>query len=81
MEILQGYGMGQRMVRLIAHHWDNLMLVLKAKRFLGTPLGTRRGVTQGENASPMIFNIVVEAVAIETLELICAPQEARHGMG
>ena len=29
MEIMRGYGMGQRMARLIAHHWDNLMFVPK----------------------------------------------------
>ena len=29
----------------------------------------------------MIFNIVVEAVVIETLEVVCGPQEARHGIG
>ena len=33
MEILRGYEMGQRMARLIALYWDNLMFVLKAKRF------------------------------------------------
>ena len=34
MDILKGYGMGQIMARLIAHHWDNLMFVPKANRFL-----------------------------------------------
>ena len=40
MDILWGYGMGQKMARLIAHHWDNLVFILKVKRFLGTPFGT-----------------------------------------
>ena len=44
MEILRGYGMGQRIARLIAHHWDNLMFVLKGKRFLGKPFGTVKGL-------------------------------------
>ena len=40
-----------------------------------------RGVTQGYPASPMIFNIVVDAVSRAVLEVVCGPQEARHGMG
>ena len=36
---------------------------------------------QGDPASPIIFNIVVDAVVRETLEVVCAPQEARNGMG
>ena len=29
----------------------------------------------------MIFNIMVEAAVIAKLEVVCSPQEARHGMG
>ena len=76
MEILQGYGMGQIVVRLIIHHWEYLMFVLKAKRFLGTPFYTGRRVPQGDPASPIIFNIMVNAVARATLEVVCGPQEA-----
>ena len=43
--------------------------------------GTGRGVTKGEPASPMIFNIVVFAVAIDVLEVVFEPQEAQHRMG
>ena len=81
MEILRGYEMGQRMARLIAHHWDNLMFVPKAKRFIGKPFGTGRGVMQEDPTPPMIFNIVVDAVATTTLEVVYVPQEALHGMG
>ena len=73
--------MGKRMARLIAHHWDNLMFVPKVKKFLGTPFGTGRGFTHGDTSSPMIFNIVVDVVVRATLEVVCGPQEARHGMG
>ena len=40
-----------------------------------------RGFMQGDPASPMIFNIVVDTVMRATLEVVCGPQEARHGMG
>ena len=64
------------MARLIAHHWDNLIFVPKAKMFIGTLFVTGRGFTQGDPAYPMIFNIVVDAVVRETLEVVCGPQEA-----
>ena len=74
MEIMWGYGMGQIMARLIAHHWENLMSVRKAKRFLGTSFVTGRGVMQGYPTSPMISNIVVDAVVRATFEVVCGPQ-------
>ena len=36
MEISWGCGMGHNTAHLIFHHWDNLIFVPKAKRFLGT---------------------------------------------
>ena len=81
MEILLGYGMGKRMACLIANFCDNLMFVPKVKRFLGTPFGTLRGVTQGYPASLVILNIMVDAVVRVTLEAVCGLQEAWHGMG
>ena len=45
MEILRGYSMEQNTAFLIAHHWDNLIFVPKAKSFLGTEFGTGRRVT------------------------------------
>ena len=73
--------MFQNTARLITHHWDSLIFVPKAKRFLGAAFVMGRGVTQGDPASPMIFNIVVDAVVRAVLEVVCRPQEARHGMG
>ena len=50
-------------------------------RFLGKPFGTGRGVTQGDPAPPMKFNIVVDAVVRAVLEVVCGPQEAQENMG
>ena len=43
--------------------------------------GIDRGVTQGDPASPIIFNVVVDMVLQAVLEEVCSPQEAQHGMG
>ena len=80
MEILQGCGMGQIMARLIAHHWEKFIFVPKAKRFLRAPFGRGTGFTQENPASPMILNIMVDAMVREMLEVVCGPQEVRHGM-
>ena len=38
-------------------------------------------MTQGDPASPMIFNTVVDTVVREVLEEVCSLQEVRNGMG
>ena len=38
-------------------------------------------MTQGDPASPIIFNLVVDMVLQAVLEEVCSPQEAQHGMG
>ena len=40
IEILRGYRMGQNTVRLIDNHWDILLFVPNAIRFLGVMLVT-----------------------------------------
>ena len=68
------------MARLIFHHWDSLIFVPKASRFLGMVFGTGRGVMQGNPVSPMIFKSVVDTIVRAVLEIVYEPQEARHGM-
>ena len=41
----------------------------------------RKKVTQCDPVSPIIFNIVVDAVVQAVLDVVCIPQEAQHGMG
>ena len=81
MDIMRGYGMGQNTAHFISHHWDSLLFVPKASRYLGMAFGTGRGFTQGDPTYPIIFNIVVDAVVRAVLEVVCGTQEARNGMG
>ena len=73
MDILRGYGMVHNKACLNTHHWDNLILFPKAKRFLWTHFVTGRGITRGDPVSPMIFNIVVDTVVRATLEVVYGP--------
>ena len=36
---------------------------------------------QGDPASQIIFNILVDALVRAVLEVVCSPQEAQYGMG
>ena len=81
MEILRGYGLGSNMARLLNHYQGQQRIVPKAGKFLRGAFRTGRGVTQGNPASPMIFNIVVYAVVRAVLDEVCGPQEAQHRLG
>jgi hypothetical protein len=61
--ILEGYGAGPRMIRLIRTHWRNAIMVCRASSNYGTPFKASRGVTQGGPLSAKLFNILVNAVA------------------
>ena len=81
MEIIRGCGMGPKLQGLLQRYWDRKKVVPKAGKFFGYPFNTERVVTQGYPVSPMIFDIVMEAVVRAVLLEVCRPQEAQHGFG
>lgn len=62
MEILKGYGVGDRLVQLLDNYWRDQLVVARQSGFHGDPFTVTRGVTQGDIVSPTIFNIVTDAV-------------------
>ncbi|KAL9183034.1 hypothetical protein ACHAXT_004821 [Thalassiosira profunda] len=70
LEILEGYGVGPNMRRLIKCFWDNALLVCRASGVYGKPFRDGRGVTQGGPLSPKLFNILVDAIVREWLTLL-----------
>jgi Reverse transcriptase (RNA-dependent DNA polymerase) len=62
LSLLQSYGMGPRLLGLLQNFWSGLQLVLRQGGFHGRPIRSGRGVTQGDPLSPIIFNVVVDAV-------------------
>ena len=61
--ILEGYGAGPRMIRLIRGYWRHAIMVCRALGNYGTPFKAGRDVTQGGPLSTKLFNIMVSAVA------------------
>ena len=52
----------------------------KAGKYDGLPFSTGRGVTQGYPVSPPLVNTIVDILVRATLQEICGPHEAQHGL-
>ena len=80
IEVLRGYGMGLNLACLLKSYWDHQRIFTNMGKFLRKDFRTGRGVTQGEPASLMIFNIVVDSVVWAVLDVVCGPQEDQCGL-
>ena len=81
LDILEGYGVGPRAIRLLWTYWGNLTMVARAGGYYGTAFKGAWGVTQGNPLSPTIFNVVVGAVVHQwvTLEIEDAEKRGERG--
>ena len=66
--LLEGYGVGPRMIRLVCGYWCDAIMVCWAAGYYGQAFKAGRGVTQGGTLSPKLFNIVVDAVVWEWMQ-------------
>ena len=73
--------MGLNLSQILDNCWKRQRIVPKVVKCQVTAFGTGIVVTQGNPASPIIFNIVVDGAVWAVLEYICIPQEAQQGMG
>ena len=62
IRILEGYGVGPRLIQIIKNIWEGDTMVTKQAGYFGRPFRAKRGVRQGDILSPMIFNIMMDAV-------------------
>ena len=81
MEILKGYGVGDRLHRLLQEYWDRTTMVERAGGYYGKGFKGGRGVTQGDPLSPTIFNVVVDAVVRHWVTLAVTEAETRGDWG
>ena len=62
LEMIKGYGVGDRVQRLLREYLDRMTMVARAGRYYRKGFKGGRGGTQGDPLSPTIFNVVVDAV-------------------
>ncbi len=65
--ILEGYGAGPRLVRLVQTYWRDAIMVYQALGYYSIAFKAGHGVTQGGPLSAKLFNISVNAVVREWL--------------
>ena len=81
LEILEGYGVGPRVRRLLRTYWRKSTMVARAGGYFGTGFKGERGVTQGDPLSFTIFNVVVDAVVHHWVTLALEESETLGGGG
>ena len=81
LEILKGCGVGERVRRLLTVYWEMATMVARAGGYYGKGFKGERGVTQGDPLSPTIFNVVVDVVVHNWLQLATQEAERRGGRG
>jgi Reverse transcriptase (RNA-dependent DNA polymerase) len=65
--ILKGYGVGKKILNFLQKIMDMDMMIPKQVGFLGQPFNASWGARQGDIISPIIFNIVADAVIRECM--------------
>ena len=73
--------MGPNLTRLLKSYWERHRIAPNTGKFLGKEFRTGGGLTQVDPESPIIFNIVVDAVVRAVLDVVCGTQEDQHGLG
>jgi hypothetical protein len=68
--ILEWYGVGLSMHRMIRLFWDKATNVFRASGNYGTPFKMDRGVTQSGPLLAKLFNVMVDAVVREWLPIL-----------
>ena len=81
LEILEQYGAGARMLRLLHQYWDQQQVVARQGGYHGDPFEVTRGLTQGDIPSPTIFNVVVDAIVRYWLSLVVDDGSKADGLG
>ena len=66
---------------LLGRYWDCLTMVAWAGGYFVTPFGGRQGVTRGKTLSPIIFNMVVDAVIFHFILVVAEEEAIVEGFG
>jgi Reverse transcriptase (RNA-dependent DNA polymerase) len=64
--ILRQYGAGPNVLNILSNFWQQLWVAPKQAGFYGPSIKSDRGVTQGDPLSPILFNLIIDAIIRET---------------
>ena len=62
VEIMKAYKVGPKIIRYVSLIWDRQEFCLRKAGFYSQTFGVYRGCTQGDTDSPIIFNLIIDAV-------------------
>ena len=62
LNLMKHYKVGPNLRRYINTIWEDQQFILKQGGFFSTPIDVGRGCTQGDTNSPIIFNLIIDAV-------------------
>ena len=79
--ILKGYGVGERVRKMLREYWERTTMVARAGSYYGKRFKGGRGVMQGDPLSTTIFNVVVDAVVLHWLTIAVQEAERRGERG
>ena len=72
LEILSKYGVVPRVIRIIWTYWVWLIILAKSGGYYETQFKGYHGVTQGHPLTPIILNVVVDAVIRHWVTVVAA---------
>ena len=62
LQIMKKYKVGKNLRRYMKNVWNSQYFILRQGGFYSDPLEVNRGCTQGDTDSPIIFNLIIDAV-------------------
>jgi hypothetical protein len=81
LDLLEAYGVGPLTRTLLQNFWEAQRFVARQGEYYGRPFRAGRGLTQGDPMSPILFNVVCDAIIRAWLRDVLPGSEATTGIG
>ena len=81
LDIMDGYSVGPRTLRLLQTYWGRLQMVAKARGYYVPTFKGYRRVNQGDPLPPTIFNVVMDGVIRHLAKAVDLIEAGEEGIG